>query len=310
MLRVLVLGGGWSREREVSLKSSRAVYESLDRGKYEVTYVDPAEEIAALFAAKGKYDLVFNLLHGKIGEDGSIQGFLDLLGLPYVGSGVLASSCAFNKRVSKSLYTSSGLLVPRWVAIRKGEDLALDSLLKEPGLPAVVKPSSEGSSIGVSICETRQELLSGIEAAFACGQELLVEEYVRGTEVTCCVIGGHRPYTLPLVEIVPKKGRFFNYEAKYTAGATEEICPARISEELARKASLCGIKAHLSLGCSVWSRTDMIIRGQEVMILETNTIPGMTENSLFPLAAKAAGIDFPSLLDRLIEAAVPVQAGT
>jgi D-alanine-D-alanine ligase len=164
----------------------------------------------------------------------------------------------------------------------------------------VVKPTSEGSSIGVSICENLEEISKGLSAAFELGGEVLIEEYVKGREVTCCVIGTASLETLPLIEIRPRQGRFFDYGAKYTSGATDEICPAPIPPDIAKRAAGYALAAHRALGCSVWSRTDMIIRDEEILVLETNTIPGMTENSLFPLAAKAAGLTFASLVDRLV----------
>lgn len=298
--RIVVLGGGWSREKEVSIKSSKAVYDNLDRDRYDVLLCDPAVNIRSFQEDLVGADLVFSLLHGRLGEDGAMQGMLDVLGVPYVGSGVIASAAAFNKRISKEIYRSCGIAVPKGMAVFKETGVDLEAAAEQFGLPVVVKPTSEGSSIGVSICESLSEIVEGLSAAFECGDEVLIEEYVKGREVTCCVIGRRSLETLPLIEIRPRQGRFFDYGAKYTAGATDEICPAPIPPEIAERAAECAMAAHRALGCSVWSRTDMIIRGEDILVLETNTIPGMTENSLFPLAAKAAGLTFASLVDRLV----------
>lgn len=300
-LKIAVVSGGWSKERQVSLKSGDAVFGALDRSRYEVSRFDPRDDLDRLMSGKGEIDLAFILLHGRFGEDGCFQGFLDVLGIPFIGSGVLASAMALNKKVAKEAYRAAGLKVARDVLLRRDGSADPRGVEKVLGLPAVVKPVSEGSSIGVSVCMTGKELDAGIEEAFRYDEEVLVEEHIGGREVTCCVLGHRALETLPLVEIVPERRfRFFDYEAKYTPGATREVCPAPLPEPLAERIRAAGRKAHRVLGCSVWSRTDMILREEEIYLLETNTIPGMTENSLFPLAARAAGLGFPELLDRLI----------
>jgi D-alanine-D-alanine ligase len=306
-LNIIVMAGGWSKERDVSLKSGMAVYEALRKDKYNVSMLDPAQEIRVLTQHRIDVDLIFNLLHGKLGEDGCIQGMLNILNIPYVGSGVLASAVALNKRVSREIYRGAGLLLPKGVALRSGEDCSFGRLSRELGLPMVVKPASEGSSIGISICGSEKEFACGIEKAFACDGEILVEEYIRGREVTCCVLGNDLLETLPLIEIIPQNKEFFDYEAKYTPGVTKEVCPAPIPDSISKRAANCAMSAHRVLGCSVWSRTDMILKGEDVYVLETNTIPGMTENSLFPLAARAGGLSFSDLLDKLISLAMDVR---
>ncbi len=262
---------------------------------------DPKYDVMPLAGAKKEIDLAFVLLHGKLGEDGCIQGMLDVLGIPFVGSGVLSSALAFNKRVSKELYRSRGLRVANEIILRKGDDFSLGSITESIGSSVVVKPVAEGSSLGVSICHNQDELHAGIEKAFHHDREIMVEEYIDGQEITCCVLGNQELETLPLIEIAPQSAySFFDYEAKYTPGATRETCPAPLSQALTEKARSYGRKAHQALGCDVWSRTDMIVRGEEIYVLETNTIPGMTENSLFPLAARTAGLSLSQLLDRLI----------
>ncbi|MDY6971437.1 MAG: D-alanine--D-alanine ligase [Thermodesulfobacteriota bacterium] len=300
-VNIALLAGGWSGEREISLKSGEAVYHALSKEKYDVTMYDPLHNLTALVERKEEIDLAFILLHGKYGEDGCIQGLLDIFGIPFVGSGVLSSAMALNKSVSKEMFRSTGLTVAEDIMLRRGESFSATPIIERLGLTTVVKPVAEGSSLGTSVCRTREELVEGIEKAFRFNQDVMVEKYIDGLEVTCCVLGNRTLETLPLIEIMPGTSyRFFDYNAKYTADATREICPARLSRSLTERAWDCAKMAHKALKCSVWSRTDMIIQDETIYLLETNTLPGMTENSLFPLAAKAAGLSFPELLDRLI----------
>lgn len=300
-ISIALLAGGWSGEREISLKSGEAVYRALGKGKYNVAMYDPLDNIKALVEAKEEIDLAFILLHGKYGEDGCIQGLLDIFGIPFVGSGVLSSAMALNKSVSKEIFRSTGLRVAEDILLSRGDDFSVKGIIERLGRATVVKPVAEGSSLGMSVCREKEELVEGIEKAFEYDQEVMVEEYIDGREVTCCVLGNRTLQTLPLIEIVPGASyRFFDYKAKYTADATREICPAPFSRFLTERAQSCAKKAHKALKCRVWSRTDMIIRDETIYMLETNTIPGMTENSLFPLAARAAGLSFSELLDQLI----------
>ena len=299
---IALLAGGWSGEREISIKSGEAVYRSLDKSKYNVTLYDPRDDLELLIKDREQIDLAIILLHGKFGEDGCIQGFLDLLNIPYMGSGVLPSAMAMNKKVAKNVYRNAGLNVIKDVIINTNKAFSVDEIMEIVGPLTVVKPVAEGSSLGVAICLNKEELIKGIELAFQYDKEVMVEQFIDGREVTCCVIGGKDLEALPLIEIVPNQGYdFFDYQAKYIPGATNEICPANLPEELSEKARYCAKEAHRALQCRVWSRTDMIIKDKEVYILETNTIPGMTENSLVPLSAKAAGMSLSQLLDRLIE---------
>ena len=300
-IRIAVLSGGWSKERSVSIKSGRAVLNALDERKYDMVSFDPKEDLNVLWQQRKEFDLVFNLLHGKYGEDGRIQGLLDVFGIPFLGSGVLASAITMNKRVTKDVYRSVGLRVPKDIIVKKGETITVDKIIDILGTPVVIKPVSEGSSIGISIMENENDILSGIEKAFEFDLEVLLEEYVSGKEITCAVLGRKHLETLPLVEIVPKDThRFFDFDAKYTAGETTEICPAQIESHLQNKAFEIAKNAHRALHCRDWSRTDMIIKNDEIYLLETNTIPGMTETSLVPLAAKGNGWSLSNLLDRMI----------
>jgi len=299
--RIAVLSGGWSGEREISLKSGDAVFEALDRDRYAVTRYDPRDDLERLFRDRSEIDLAVILLHGKFGEDGRIQGMLDVLGIPYIGSGVLASAMALNKGAAKQVFKRAGLPVADDVILCSGKTVFVDPLIERLGTPVVVKPVSEGSSLGITIAYDRQAVIDGIDKAFQYDREVLVEAYVGGTEITCCIVGNQVLEALPLIEIVPADAyAFFDYAAKYTPGATREICPAPISPDTAEAARQCAKKAHRALGCRVWSRTDMIIREETLYVLETNTVPGMTRTSLFPLAARAAGMSLSELLDRMI----------
>ena len=302
-IRVGIIAGGWSSEREISLKSGKAVYEALDRRKYEPIFWDIKEDLELIFRERDRIDIAFPLLHGRIGEDGCIQGFLKILGIPFVGSDVTSCAISMNKKLTKQIFEANGLLVPRWISLKKGSPLSL----KDLNFPLVVKPVSEGSSFGVSICRDEEELRKGIENAFRYDQEIIIEEYIAGKEITAPVIGYKELEVLPLIEIVPKRGHeFFDFEAKYKEGGADEICPARISKEMEEKVKETAKTAFNAIGCSIWARIDMIVRDEKIYLLEVNTIPGMTENSLFPLSAKKAGMGFSDLLDRLISLSLEV----
>ena len=299
--KIALLAGGWSGEREVSLESGKAVYGALDKSKYAVSMYDPRDDLQALMDTKEEIDLAVVMLHGKFGEDGCIQGLLNVLRIPFLGSDLLSSAMSMHKVVAKEILRRAGLNVAMDVVLKQGDGVSVDAIMERLGQATCVKPVAQGSSLGMSLCQSHDELVAGIEKAFQHGKEVMVEEYVGGREFTCCVLGNQFLETLPLIEIVPEEMyRFFTYEAKYTPGATDEICPARISPPLAEKVISAAKVAHRALQCRVWSRTDMIIRGQSIYVLETNTIPGMTENSLFPLAARVAGLSLSALLDRLI----------
>ncbi len=341
-LDVVVLMGGASSEREVSLVSGRIVMEHIDRERFDVRAVELGpvgpgagllQAAAAVSATSGAAvpratvdspaviaareilggggrlpDIVFIALHGRFGEDGCIQGLLELLGVPYTGSGVLASALAMDKIATKRILESCGVPTPRWcqvtgASLREG---AIPDVVSACGLPAVVKPNREGSTIGTSIVESEQQLLPAIEEALRHDSVALCEEFVKGTEITVSVLGRQDVELLPIVEICPKGG-FYDYEAKYTAGMTEEIVPARISEELTRHAWDLAAKTHKAIGCSGMSRVDMIVAPDNpgiergITVLEVNTIPGMTPTSLLPRAAQAAGIAFTQVISRIID---------
>lgn len=301
-LTIALLSGGISSERKVSLYGGNQVYEALDKEKYIVIRYDPKTDLNRLIADASKIDVALIILHGPFGEDGSIQGLLDLLDIPYQGSGVLGSALAMNKLVSKKLYEQSNIPVPSYIAIRRGDKINPEECVDRLGIPLIIKPVSGGSSIGMSIVKSIDLLKNAVDTAFAFDDTILIERYIKGIELTGAVIGNDKLEVFPIVEIIPDKEHdFFDYHAKYTAGITREICPARIDDNLAEKAKTYAKTAHKALSCKGYSRTDMILDNKDIYVLETNTIPGMTEISLFPLAAKTAGISFDRLLDRLIE---------
>ncbi len=300
-LTIALLSGGISSERDVSLSSGQKVYEALDKTRYDILRYDPKTDLAELAANAARIDAALVILHGPYGEDGTVQGMLDLLGIPYQGAGVLGSAVAMNKLAAKRLYEHAGLKVPPYCIVRRGPIPELGGCVQHLGLPIVVKPVAGGSSIGMAIAASEKELHDAVAEAFQFDESVLLEKHLAGTEVTGGVLGNDDPEALPLIEIVPGEGHaFFNYKAKYTAGETQEICPARISEALTDQAQACAVKAHQTLFCRGYSRTDMIIHEDDIYILETNTIPGMTATSLFPQAAAKAGLNFTRLLDRLI----------
>lgn len=304
-LRVALLAGGKSAEREVSLKSGEQVFRTLDKERYEVLRYDPLGDLPRLAHDAAGIDVALIILHGRLGEDGTIQGFLDLLDIPYQGSGVLGSALAMNKVLSKQLYSQAGLPVAPFMVLDRTLAQPTSMVLDELGLPVVVKPEHEGSSIGLSIVRNAEQFPKALADAWQFDRRCLVEKFIPGVEITGGVLGNDALEALPLIEIVPgAEHEFFDYSAKYTPGASEEICPARLNLALTATAQEYARSAHQALCCRGYSRTDMIVSDREVFVLETNTIPGMTETSLFPQAAAAAGMSFSALLDRLIELAL------
>ncbi|MFN4131550.1 MAG: D-alanine--D-alanine ligase [Caldimicrobium sp.] len=300
-LRVALLAGGTSSEREVSLKGAKAVYKALLELGHRVEIFDPAYDLPKLAQKSKEFDCAFLVVHGPLGEDGTLQGFLDMLGLPYQGSGVLGSALAMHKGISKILYKEAGLPVPKGFLFRKETPFKeIEKQAETIGFPLIVKPATQGSSVGLSLVNTKEELTEAIDKGFTVDNELLLEEYLEGREIT---VGILEDQPLPVVEILSKK-RLFDYETKYTPGLAEEICPADLPEELTKKAQNYALKAHKALYLRHYSRTDMIIKDNEIYLLETNTIPGMTETSLLPLSAKVAGYSFKDLVQKLLELAL------
>ena len=301
-LNLALLSGGISSELEVSLHSGEQVFEALDKDKYDILRYDPKTDLPRLMNDAAKIDIALIILHGPWGEDGTVQGLLDLLHIPYQGSGVLGSSLAMNKAATKQMYEKAGIPVPPYVIYYRDDTVDADACARQLGLPLVVKPVVGGSSVGMSIVRSVSDLPAAADKAFEWDSSIMIESYIDGVELTGGVIGNRELEAFPIIEIIPDKEHdFFDYEAKYTAGITQEICPARIDEELTLQAQSLAKKSHQALFCRGYSRTDLILRGREMFVLETNTIPGMTATSLLPQAAQAAGLSFTKLLDKLIE---------
>jgi len=253
-------------------------------------------------------DIAFIGMHGPWGEDGTLQGLLDILGIPYVGSGVLASALAMDKVMAKRALAQMGIDVPRDAVVGRAayarDPEAAARAAQDIGYPVFVKPVRQGSSFGAAIVERPDQLGAAIADALQYDDRAMIEELLRGTELTVGVIGGEEDLTaLPVIEVVTTRS-FFDYRAKYDPALTEEICPARVPDEVARRAQDLALRAHRALGCEDLSRTDMVLVGQRLAALEVNTIPGMTANSLLPKAARVAGIPFGELLERLIRSAL------
>jgi D-alanine-D-alanine ligase len=301
-LTVAVLAGGKTAEREVSLKSGAAVIAALKVLGHRVIQLDPAKDLAKLIKLKNKIDVVFPALHGHGGEDGAIQGLLELLGLPYVGSGIRPSAQAFHKPTTKQIYAAAGLPIAKGIVIpESNSELRTKNL--ELKFPCFVKPVADGSSFGASKVTKKSELLSALQKAWEYG-DALVEELLDGREITVGVLDlTGKPRALPIVEIVSKTA-FFDFQAKYDPNYSTEICPAVLPKVIAKKAGELAIRAHTALGCRDLSRTDMFVVGQKLYLLETNTLPGMTGNSLLPKMARAAGIEFPQLIEQLLRVAL------
>jgi D-alanine-D-alanine ligase len=317
VLTIAVLMGGTSAEREVSLASGQMVMEGLQQKGHQAY---PIEITADGFWQKTKKDvrassipgsvmealnpipdIVFIALHGPMGEDGTVQGLLETLSIPYTGSGVLASALGMDKHKSRLLFTGAGLLVPPYLMIEDDRNIAKTVQNAETlwGYPIVVKPNDSGSSLGVTINRDSQQLLDHIEQAFTFSKQVLLEPYLPGTEITAPLLGNMSPTALPVVEIVPP-GEFFDYQCKYN-GMTQEICPARIPSAQCNQAQQIAVTAFVLLGCSGFARADMMISHNQIYLLEINTIPGLTRESLVPKAANAAGLSFSDLLDQIVK---------
>ena len=296
--KIGVLFGGLSAERGVSLKSGAAVHLALVAQGYNAVTIDVGRDLADVLKREG-VEAAFIALHGRYGEDGCVQGLLELLQIPYTGSGVLASALAMHKLYSKQAFAASGILTAPFRCYRRGEEVKLADLPFT--LPIVVKPVQEGSSVGVSIVKEEAQLAKALDLAFCHDDEILVEQFIKGQEVQIGIIED-RP--VGAIEIVPKN-EFYDFEAKYTDGMAEHIFPARLEKGLYEKAQQIGLAAHRALGCKGYSRVDLLVTPEgECYVLEVNTLPGMTALSLLPeIAAKGAGLSFEDLVSRIIESA-------
>ncbi len=295
--KVGVLMGGLSAEREVSLSSGSAVHRALQDRGYAAVAIDVGRDICRVLAQE-QVDVAFVCLHGRYGEDGAVQGVLEMMGIPYTGSGVLASALAMNKIFAKTVFQAAGLSIAPYRVVERGENVVPTDF--GFSLPVVVKPSQEGSSVGVSIVRDEGELRPALELAFQYDREILVERFIKGREIQ---VGILEERALGAIEIVPKK-EFYDFEAKYTAGMAEHILPAPLHDALYRKVLDAGETAHRVLGCSGYSRVDFLVTEQdECFILEVNTLPGMTALSLLPEIAGGAGIPFEELVERILMSA-------
>lgn len=302
-LSVALLMGGTSAEREVSLNTGAQVAAALEAAGHTVERIDTADLGFIDVLRARAFDVVFICLHGRKGEDGTIQGLLEVLGLPYVGSGVLASALAMDKVASKHIFVAAGLLTPAYVTLHE-KPADITPLVEMFGPKLVVKPASEGSSVGMSIVHGPDELAPAIDLAFRHDSTVLVEQFVPGVEVTVGVLGNDELEVLPTLEVVPEH-EFYDYESKYVPGMSRHIIPARVSDELQAECQRIALEAHRAVGCRGMSRSDTIVTAEgEVYLLELNTIPGMTSTSLLPDSARAAGIEFPQLCDRLVRLAL------
>ena len=308
VLNIAVLYGGISSEREVSLRSGAAVAEALKQGGYtNVRLFDlTAESVPDLL--KMPMDLAFLALHGKGGEDGCIQGLLELAGIPYTGSSVEASAVCMNKIRTKQVLAHAGLPTPSFVTLLRHECTDLkemaEYLIGQIGLPMVLKSPCQGSSIGVVIAKDRESLYKGIDEIFLYGDELMAEQFIEGVELTLPILGNYELTVFPAVEIT-SENEFYDYQSKYTQGMCHHIIPARISDEDRDKINAYGKRAYQELGCRGVARIDFLldcVKGP--MIIEVNTLPGMTAMSLFPDSARFAGVSFEELVDRMVMLAI------
>jgi len=296
--RIGVLAGGPSNERDISLRSGKAVHEALLAEGLDSIFLDVKNDIKEIIE-KSCIDVAFIALHGRFGEDGTVQKMLEDAGIPYTGSGVEASLAALDKVASKDLFIRNHVPVPRHTVLIKGRFCPDD--YNKLGMPIVVKPHLEGSSIGLSIVRDKNFLQDAIDKAFEYGDKVILEEYIDGRELTVGILNDE---ALPVIEIVPKN-KVYDYDAKYKDSDTKYLVPAPILENISIEARRLGLLAHKTLGCRSFSRVDMMMTPLgDIFVLEVNTIPGMTERSLLPKAAQATGLRFSSLCVKILEDAV------
>lgn len=295
-----VILGGPSNEREVSLATGKAIAGALRSRGHNVIEIGENGSIEKDIIAK-KIDIAFIALHGRYGEDGMIQRFLEDVGVPYTGSGPKASSCAFDKSVSKSIFIENDVPTAEYILIGSKDKNILEEIERKFSFPIVIKPADSGSSIGLSIVKEPEDIEKALDKASECNSKIIIEQYIHGKEITVGILD---EAALPVIHIVPKAGHY-SYEAKYIKGMTEYIVPAELPQELYKKVQYIGLKAHNVLGCRDFSRVDMRLDpAGNPWVLEVNTIPGFTETSLLPKAAKAVGIEFGKLCERILTLAL------
>ncbi|HDN84627.1 MAG TPA: D-alanine--D-alanine ligase [Candidatus Aerophobetes bacterium] len=300
-LRVCVLKGGSSAEREISLRSGEVIEEALQKLGYSTFSIDPEKPERMSLLLKNKVDVVFIALHGPGGEDGTVQGVLEIFDVPYTGSGVLASALAMDKKSARRIWKAEGLKQPVYQIVKRN---SLSNIKLEIPPPLIVKPGRSGSTLGVNLVREERELEDALKEAFKYdGDYVILEEYIEGKELTVGIIDDPEPIALPVIEIVPE-GVIYDYKTKYTEGKCKYKIPAALPQAEYKKVQEIALRAYKSLGCRDFGRVDMIWREEEVYLLEVNTIPGMTRTSLLPRAAKAKGIEFHHLVDKIVKQAL------
>jgi len=300
--KVGVLFGGRSAERDVSIMSGTGVLHALKSRGIDAHGFDPAERSLAELAAEN-FDCVFIALHGRYGEDGSLQGALEQLGIPYTGSGVMASSVGMDKITTKIIWLSKNIPTPRYATVAPGDDL--DAIVLDLGLPLIVKPPLEGSTIGITKVEAAEEFEAAVSLAAGFDETVLAEEFVTGREFTVAVLGtGKHARALPIVEIVAPQGNY-DYQNKYFTDDTQYHCPAKLDAALTAEIQKHAVDAYRALGCEGWGRVDVLVRESDMrpFLLEVNTSPGMTSHSLVPMAARAEGISYEELCVEILRSA-------
>ena len=291
--KIGVLCGGTSSEREISLISGKAVYEAIKKLGFDVVLIDVDKNVATKLV-KEKIQIAYVILHGAMGEDGTIQGMLEIMGIAYTGCGVFSSSASIDKIISKKMFEYAKIPTAKWFTIEKNKPFDI------PKFPVVVKPASQGSAIGVSIVKNKKEFKKAVKLAFSFENRVLVEQYIKGMEITVGVLNG-KP--LPVIEIVPK-GKFYDFKSKYTLGQSTHIIPARLPNKVLQKAQDIALKIFSEFMCNGICRVDMIVdKKNSIYVLELNTLPGMTQTSLFPDAAKYIGMSFESLVLEILKSA-------
>ncbi|WP_455497308.1 D-alanine--D-alanine ligase [Coprobacter sp.] len=318
--RIAIVAGGYSSEFPVSLRSAQGLYSFMDKDRYDIYIVKLTREEWVVELADGElseidkndfsfvkgdrichFDFVYITIHGTPGEDGRLQGYFDMIGLPYSTCDVLVSALTFNKYVCNRYLHGFGIPIARSVVLRGGESITDGEVVEQLGLPCFVKPNVGGSSCGTTKVKTAEDIQPAIEKAFAEGEEVIIESFMKGTEVTCgCYKTKKRNVVLPITEVV-SKNEFFDYEAKYTASKVDEITPARLSGEMTAEVQECTSRIYDVLGCKGIIRVDYIIIEDVPYLLEVNTTPGMTETSFIPQQVKAAGMDMKDVLTEIIE---------
>ncbi|MDD5686811.1 MAG: D-alanine--D-alanine ligase [Elusimicrobia bacterium] len=291
--KIGVIYGGKSSEREISLKTGSAIASALKKEKYNIVLIDSGKKDFIKKLLSEKIDFAFIALHGPGGEDGTMQGLLEIAGVPYSGCGVLASALSMNKIYSKRIFESANINTPKWCVVTSD----LGPRTSDLGLPFVVKPSKQGSAIGVTIVKEKSQIVKAIKNALKYDTEAIIEEYIEGKEITVAILGEN---PLTPIEIVPKN-EFYDFYSKYASGGSQHIIPARLPKNIINKARELGLLSHKALGCRVMSRVDMIVdKKSDIYVLEVNTIPGMTSTSLFPDASKYDGISFNEMLKKIM----------